>query len=139
MYIGEPRGTRPTQPIGARSSFSQKDYPNPSCPLCAVVTPTRAITLRTVGSSLPTGDWPYGRRRCPRAAPCGQTGAMPTAGASMGATPLRAGHGRCPYDLAAGKNRPLRAGRSSRSRRRKRRKPRSSRRCWETLATDRDR
>ncbi|RWV99680.1 hypothetical protein GW17_00037414 [Ensete ventricosum] len=56
------------------------------------------------------GGCPYGKRRCPRAAPRRRSSIMPASGASMGSTPLRAGRGHCPYDLAASKRRPLLAG-----------------------------
>ncbi|RWV81767.1 hypothetical protein GW17_00056785 [Ensete ventricosum] len=62
---------------GVGSSFSQKDCPNPSCPLYVVVAPVRAAVLRVVGGC------PTHRRRavalgrhlagkqvsCPQAAP----------------------------------------------------------------------
>ncbi|RZR75363.1 hypothetical protein BHM03_00055616, partial [Ensete ventricosum] len=51
------------------------------------------------------------RPPCPRAAPREWVSIVPTGDAYVGATPLRAGRGCCPYGLAAGKHRPLQAGR----------------------------
>ncbi|RWV78430.1 hypothetical protein GW17_00060609, partial [Ensete ventricosum] len=49
------------------------------------------------------------RPPCPRAAPRWRKGTMAVSSACTGTALLRAGHGRCPCSLAAGKRRPLRA------------------------------
>ncbi|RWW50689.1 hypothetical protein BHE74_00043031, partial [Ensete ventricosum] len=69
---------------GVGLSFSQKDCPNPSCPHYAAVAVAAPALAR-----LPAVGGRY-----TRAAPRGQSGAVPASGASVGAAPLPLRPGR---------------------------------------------
>ncbi|RWW44799.1 hypothetical protein BHE74_00049418, partial [Ensete ventricosum] len=94
---------------GIGSSFSQKDYPNPSCPLCAVVALAWATGLRTIsghpvhacGRCAALGRQLVGSRvPCPQVVPLW---ASPLYGLAAGAAPAAwPWASAIPCELAAG-------------------------------------
>ncbi|RZS24863.1 hypothetical protein BHM03_00057977, partial [Ensete ventricosum] len=72
------------------SPLLENRNPSPCCPfpsVTVVAAPAQATTLHIIG------DYPYGRRHYPRAAPHRRAGAVPACDASVGVAPLRAGRG----------------------------------------------